>query len=158
MRAAFALLVAVAGCRARAPTYHRDVAPLLAAHCAECHRAGGVAAVPPLDSYANVKMYAQPIRYAVQTRPMPPGDPRGVAQVTLFALDSDAAEADVAALGTDYPCFGTARARDGRLVASWTWPTPVLRLPAGVRLRAGRKLVAQIHYDVALAGGGYQAS
>jgi hypothetical protein len=86
-------------------------------------------------------------------------DPRGVAQVTLFALDSDAAESAAAALdaadpGLGYGCFGTARTPDSRLVASWTWPTPILRMPAGtgVRLAAGRKLVVQIHYDVSHTG------
>jgi mono/diheme cytochrome c family protein len=83
-------------------------------------------------------------------------DARGVAQLTLFALDSAAAEAEAAALdeaepGLGYGCFGTARVNDARLVASWTWPEPILRLPAGtgVRLHAGRQLVIQVHYDVA---------
>jgi len=72
MRACLVLVAAVAGCRARTPTYHRDVAPIIAAHCSECHRQDGVAAIPPLDSYANLKQYAQPVRFAVQTRRMPP--------------------------------------------------------------------------------------
>jgi hypothetical protein len=90
------------------------------------------------------------------------GDARAVAQVTLFALDSAAAEAQAAALddgdaGLGYGCFGGARADGARLVASWTWPDPVLRMPAGtgVRLRAGRKLVAQIHYDISLTGSAF---
>src|SRR5439155_21725128 len=87
-----------------------------------------------------------------------------LAQVTLFALDSPAADAAVRALdGKDgasgYPCFGTARAPDARLVASWSWPDPVLRLPGGtgVRLRAGRLVVIQIHYDITMPGGDYQS-
>lgn len=83
-------------------------------------------------------------------------DPRAVAQVTLFDLDSDAADAEVSALdaaeeGLGYSCFGTTRSDDARLVSSWTAPTPVLRMPAGVgvRLSAGHKMIVQIHYDVA---------
>jgi hypothetical protein len=82
-------------------------------------------------------------------------DPRAVAQVTLFALDSAEAEAEALALdaaesGSGYGCFGTARVADARLVASWTWPEAVLRLPSGtgIRLHQGRQLVIQIHYDV----------
>src|SRR5438270_774872 len=61
-------------------------------------------------------------------------DPRALAQVTLFALDSADGETDARALDAadaapGYACFGTARARDARLVASWSWPDPVLRLP-----------------------------
>ena len=92
-------------------------------------------------------------------------DPRAVAQVTLFALDSDAAEAEAAALDAadatlGYSCYGTTRVRDSRLIDSWTWPDPVLRMPAGtgVRLEAGRKLVVQIHYDIALTGSAFQTA
>jgi hypothetical protein len=92
-------------------------------------------------------------------------DARAIAQVTLFALDSDAAEVTAEWLdandpGPGYSCFGTSRATDARLVASWSWPTPVLRLPSGtgVRLHAQRKMVAQLHYDIATAGSQYQSA
>ncbi len=232
------------------PTYLSDIAPLIAAHCQECHKVGGVSPAPSLADYEDVKSYAEPIGMDVQLRTMPPwgvddggwcgtwddarwltddeiarvvmwqqngapeglpdtisaatpplptqftpgalldiggvyqpglgpggnrcfvadpaldrdrlltairvssSDPRAVAQVTLFSLDSDAAEAAAASLdagdpGLGYSCFGTTRTPDARLVASWSWPTPVLNLPAGtgVRLHAGRELVVQIHYD-----------
>lgn len=247
------------GCRARGPTYHADVAPILAARCRDCHQRGGVAPVPTLDDYASARMYAQPIKVAVQTRRMPPWgaddtglcgkwegarwlsgdeiatiaawqehgapegdarpapipprrespfradalldtgvvyrpglgavgnrcfiadpaldrdrlltairvvttDARALSQVTLFALDSPAAETAARALDAadatpGYACFGTARAPDTRLLASWSWPEPVLRLPSGtgVRMRAGRAIVVQIHYDITTAGGAYQS-
>jgi hypothetical protein len=259
-RGVLALVAVAAGCRSRTPTYYEDVAPILAQRCAECHRPGGVAPIPLLDSYQNVKMYAEPMRVAVQTRRMPPfaadntgecgtwedarwlgtdeiatvaawsqgdmpegrpgakrsptsapvpfradatvdiggvyrpglgaggsrcfiadprldrdrllsairvvsSDARAVSQVTLFALDSADAEAEAAALdgseaGPGWSCYGGTRTRDARLVASWTWPTPILRMPpeTGVRLRAGRKLVVQIHYDVSLTGSDFAAS
>jgi Copper type II ascorbate-dependent monooxygenase, C-terminal domain len=238
---------------AHPPDYHHDVAPLLAAYCRDCHQPGGVAPVPSLDEYEDVKSYLQPIQVAVETRGMPPwgadnsgscgtwrdarwmsdadlatvtrwlkdgapegvpeaisgatvlplpfradaaldiggvykpglgpggnrcfladprldrdrllgairvvaDDPRGIGQVTLFALDGgdgEAAALDAADPGLGYGCFGTARAAGARLVASWTRPTPVLRLPAGARLPAGGKLVIQIHYDVAFTGSAF---
>ncbi len=92
-------------------------------------------------------------------------DPRAVAQVTLFALDSDAAEVTAEWLdandpGLGYSCFGTTRTTDARLVASWSWPTPVLRLPSGtgVRLHAQRKVVVQMHYDVAATSSSFQSA
>lgn len=86
-------------------------------------------------------------------------DPRMVAQITLFALESEKAEADADALDRaspepGYPCYGSPRVEPERLVASWTWDSPVLRFPrgTGLRLRAHRKLVMQVHYDVITSG------
>src|SRR5258708_4480789 len=91
-------------------------------------------------------------------------DARALAQITLFALDSPGAEAAARALDAEdaapgYSCFGTARVPDSRLVASWSWPDPVLRLPSGtgVRVRAGRAIVVQVHYDITTSGGDYQS-
>lgn len=74
-------------------------------------------------------------------------DPRAVAQVTLFAIESEPP-------GKAYPCYGSPLVRPARLIASWTWDVPVLRLPpgTGVRLRKGEKLVMQVHYDVITSG------
>ena len=38
-----ALALAVLGSAASGPTYNRDVAPILDAKCASCHRLGGIA-------------------------------------------------------------------------------------------------------------------
>ncbi len=255
------MAAAVAACSARRPTYQRDVAPILARRCGECHRPDGVGALPRFDDYAGARTYAQPIRLSVQTRQMPPWgvddtglcnrwrdarwlsteeiatiakwqesgapegektavysqspieaapfradatigtggvyhpgigpggyrcfiadpkldrdrlmsairveskDPRGVAQVTLFALDSVAGQEQAQALdGQDatvgYACFGSARADGARLIASWSWPTPVLRMPTGtgVRVLAGKKMVLQIHYNISLPGGAFETS
>jgi hypothetical protein len=247
------LALVVAACGAAAapqPTYHHDIAPLVAANCSDCHHPNGVVPVPSLDSYQNVVTYLQAMVMDTQLRDMPPwgadnsgecgtwdgarwlsaaqiatfatwerlgapegapdavtaatplpqpfepalaldiggvyqpglgaggsrcfladpqldrdrlltairvisDDPRAIAQVTIFALDSAQADAEAAALdaaepGLGWSCFGTTRTSDARLVASWTWPTPILRMPAGtgVRLSAGRQMVLQIHYDI----------
>lgn len=258
------IAAAVAGVHAfltRTPEYHRDVAPILARHCLECHRRDGVALGLPLDDFPKVRSRAAHVKRAVATRMMPPwgadntglcgtwqgarwlsneeistiikwteggtpegrgpsalqappaavapfraeatvdlggvyqpgigpgayrcfvadpkltrdrllsairlrsGDPRGVRQVNLYSLDSDAAESEALRLDTSdtglgYPCYGTSRAPDSRLIASWTAGSPVLRLSdrGGVRLLAGRKLVVQMHYNILWTGSDYRSS
>jgi len=86
-------------------------------------------------------------------------DPRMVAQLNIFSLDSEAAEVaaarlDRAAGDAGYPCYASPLASPNRLVASWTWDSPLLRFPrrTGVRLARDRKLVVQIHYNVITSG------
>jgi hypothetical protein len=248
------LLLGALGCK-HEPTYARDVAPILAANCIGCHRRGGVAPVPLLETFDQVRAAAGLVRLSVQRRDMPPwgadntgicrtwrgalwlpssdvrtivawadghreagdltqvqpamtsrasfrpsgfalamrdeyvpglgeaayrcfvvdsgltndalvtafrvtsSDPRSVAQVTAYALDS--ADEDAAATALDaadpqagYTCYGSSRVLGERLIASWTWNSPVLRLPAGtgVRLHAGHKAVLQIHYNAIATG------
>ena len=52
-------------------TYHRDIAPLLAANCVECHRDGSVAPFP-LDTYVDAARRANMLAFATQERIMPP--------------------------------------------------------------------------------------
>ena len=86
-------------------------------------------------------------------------DPRMVAQVTIYAPDSAAAEADALRLDNEdsapgYSCYGSARVSPARLIASWTWDSPALPFPpgTGLRLEASRKLVVQVHYNVITSG------
>ncbi|HYX91114.1 MAG TPA: cytochrome c, partial [Myxococcaceae bacterium] len=247
--------LALAACGSRKPTYHEDVAPILAERCAGCHNREGVAPVPPLTTYEEAVRVRQQIKRTVQTRKMPPwgadntslcgtwedalwlsdkqiatlvawvdgdvavgdpsraearpiptppalqkpgavldmggeytpglgrasyrcfrlepkvtgdalvtalrvvsSEPRAVAQVTLFALDSEAAQARAAALdaedpGLGYACYGDARVEGARFLASWTWSNPVLRLPHGTGVRLGTGgVVMQVHYDVTAVG------
>jgi hypothetical protein len=85
-------------------------------------------------------------------------EPRSVAQITLYTLDASA-EAKAIELDRDddgpgYTCYGSSRGPEARLVTSWTWDGPVLRLPdnVGIRLRGREKLVMQVHYDVIATG------
>ena len=57
-----------------APTFTRDVAPILYARCAVCHRAGGLAPFS-LVTYAEVRPWARAIRQATVSRTMPPWKP-----------------------------------------------------------------------------------
>src|SRR6202167_2840152 len=56
---------------AHAPTFYRDILPILQAHCQECHRPGEAAPMPFL-TYQQVRPWAKAIRTAVVTRKMPP--------------------------------------------------------------------------------------
>lgn len=66
-----------AAAKAPAPTFARDVAPVLYRHCVECHRAGEFAPMPLLR-YEDVRPWAKSIRERVVAREMPPwsADPR----------------------------------------------------------------------------------
>jgi Tfp pilus assembly protein PilF/mono/diheme cytochrome c family protein len=56
---------------APAPTFARDVAPILYGSCASCHHAGGSAPFP-LTSFEDAKSHAARIATAVRSREMPP--------------------------------------------------------------------------------------
>lgn len=52
-------------------TYHRDIAPILASHCVDCHRPGGIGPFP-LGTYEEVAPYAESIATVTAERSMPP--------------------------------------------------------------------------------------
>jgi len=69
-------VVAWGGTRARsashsAPTFYRDVLPILQQHCQQCHRPGQIAP-GPLLTYEQAKASARRIRDDVSSRRMPP--------------------------------------------------------------------------------------
>ncbi|HTM86637.1 MAG TPA: hypothetical protein VL155_00455, partial [Terriglobales bacterium] len=69
---AFAAFLLAAGTAAPpAPTFYRDVLPILQQRCQSCHRPGEIA---PLTfvSYEQTRPFAQAIRQAVTTKKMPP--------------------------------------------------------------------------------------
>jgi hypothetical protein len=53
-------------------SYSKDVAPILAANCARCHREGGIAPFA-MNSHAIVKGFSPMIREVLLTKRMPPG-------------------------------------------------------------------------------------
>ena len=57
-----------------APTYHRDVLPILQKNCLECHRTGQVGPFP-LETYEHARKRAEDIATVVQDRKMPPWKP-----------------------------------------------------------------------------------
>ena len=60
-----------------APTFYKDVLPILQEHCQSCHRAGEVAPMP-LVSYEQTRPWAKAMAEAVEMKMMPPwfADPR----------------------------------------------------------------------------------
>ncbi|HEV2494874.1 MAG TPA: thiol-disulfide isomerase [Terriglobia bacterium] len=60
-----------------APTFYRDVLPILEQHCQSCHRPGEIAPMPFI-TYDQTRPWASAIRDAVRLRKMPPwfADPR----------------------------------------------------------------------------------
>jgi mono/diheme cytochrome c family protein len=55
-----------------APTFTKDVAPILFAHCANCHRPGEIGSSVPLVSYDGARPWAESIKEKVLKREMPP--------------------------------------------------------------------------------------
>jgi uncharacterized membrane protein len=54
-----------------APTFYRDVLPILQDHCQSCHRRGEVAPMP-LETYEQTRPRAEAMAHAVQMKMMPP--------------------------------------------------------------------------------------
>ena len=79
MRLAVAALLVLFGCDAPSTLYRRDVAPILATHCVQCHRERGDAPFA-LDTFARTASRAREIAHATAQRRMPPwpiGTPDG---------------------------------------------------------------------------------
>ena len=57
---------------AAAPTFSKDVAPILFDHCVNCHRPGAIAATQSLLSYDSARTLANSIKVQVSTGAMPP--------------------------------------------------------------------------------------
>jgi hypothetical protein len=68
---AWVAIEAQAPAAAVAPTFSRDVAPIMFAKCASCHRPGEVAPMPLL-SFKDARPWAGAIRQKVAARAMPP--------------------------------------------------------------------------------------
>src|SRR5688572_24968768 len=68
---ALAGLLPAAAAAAPDVTFTRDIAPILHARCAACHRPGEVAPMPLL-TFADARPYARAIRDRVVSRRMPP--------------------------------------------------------------------------------------
>ena len=59
---------------AQSVTFHADVAPIIYAHCTECHRVGEIGPMP-LTTYDEVFVYGEFIEYVTATDYMPPWTP-----------------------------------------------------------------------------------
>ena len=77
---------------ATAPTFAKDVAPILYKACADCHRPGSIAPMALL-SYDDVRPWARAVKQRVVSREMPPwgADPA----VGTFANDPSLSKAEI---------------------------------------------------------------
>jgi hypothetical protein len=71
---ALVLLTGCASVSAEELTFARDIAPIIATHCAACHRPGGAAPFS-LITYPDVKGRARQVATALRRRTMPPWKP-----------------------------------------------------------------------------------
>jgi hypothetical protein len=67
----FVLAFLAAQLFAAAPTYHKDVLPILQKHCQGCHRPGEIGPMPLL-TYSQVRPFSVAIRESVRLKKMPP--------------------------------------------------------------------------------------
>ena len=78
--------------RASAPSFSKDVAPLIFSKCAECHRSGAMAPMSLL-TYEDARPWAKAIKHKVSRREMPPwgADPN----VGVFANDPSLKQSEI---------------------------------------------------------------
>jgi mono/diheme cytochrome c family protein len=81
--------------QSNAPTFTRDVLPILQRHCQECHRPGQVGPMSLL-TYAETRPWAKAIRDAVTARAMPPFHAN--APLGTFQNDQRLTEDEIAAV------------------------------------------------------------
>jgi hypothetical protein len=109
-----------------APTFTKDVAPILLKHCANCHDS--------LLSYGAAQSAAQVIKQQVRTRAMPPW-PADSARSLKFRNDARLSERDIATL-VAWVDTGTARGNDRDLPPvpdlAGQWLNPEGRAPDAV--------------------------
>ncbi|MEQ1907240.1 MAG: tetratricopeptide repeat protein [Vicinamibacterales bacterium] len=77
------LLTSSPGVAQQVPTFSRDIAPILFAHCATCHRPGEVGGFSLL-SFADVRPRAAAIARATRLRAMPPWKPDAIPGASLL--------------------------------------------------------------------------
>jgi hypothetical protein len=96
IRLSSVLLLTAAGVMA-APTFNKDVLPILQKNCQACHRPGEVAPMSLL-SYSDARPWAKAIKAAVSTRVMPPwfADPN----VGHFSNQRSLTPAEIATIAT----------------------------------------------------------
>jgi hypothetical protein len=123
-----------------APTFYRDVLPILQDHCQSCHRAGEVAPMP-LETYIQTRPWASEIAHAVQTKMMPPwfadsqyGHFANDASLTEQQIKTIAAWAEAGAQAGDVHDAPAPR----KWTTGWNIPQPdvVVKMPSAVRIPA----------------------
>jgi len=123
-----------------APTFYRDVLPILRKHCEVCHRSDGIAPMA-FQSYQQTRPYADAIAQATRQKSMPPWF--AVAGIGRFANDPSLETEEIATLAawasTNAPAGDRRDAPPPQTWAEgWTIPHPdlVVRMAQPVALPA----------------------
>ena len=123
-----------------APTFYKDVLPILQAHCQSCHRSGEIGPMP-LMTYEQTRRWSRAILQAVESKEMPPwfADPR----YGRFANDLSLSPREIQTLArwteANAPPGNPGDAPPARpWTAGWNIPTPdeIVRMPKAVILPA----------------------
>ena len=114
-----------------APTYYRDVVPILQKHCEVCHRAGEIGPMP-LSTYEQVRPVARAIGDAVRRKTMPPWF--ADSQFGSFANDPSLTPREITIIeswaAANAPAGSPAEAPPARRWAKgWMIPQPDLIVP-----------------------------
>lgn len=135
-----------------APTFAKDVAPIIFNKCANCHRPGEVAPMP-LTSYAEVRPWSKAIREEVAGRSMPPwfADPQ--TSTLHFANDRRLSEQEIKTI-LAWVDAGAPKGNDKDLppmpkyAAGWTFGEPdlVIDMPIDFEVPAEGELPMQNFY------------
>jgi hypothetical protein len=123
-----------------APTFYRDVSPILQGHCESCHRVGGIAPIA-FGTYEEARPYAEAIRSATQNKSMPPWF--AVAGIGHFSNDPSLTAEQISTLAAWADAKAPAGDRKDALTPvhwaeSWTIAQPdlVVKMAKGVALPA----------------------
>ncbi|MFZ0285808.1 MAG: c-type cytochrome [Terriglobales bacterium] len=123
---------------APAPTFDKEVAPILFKHCANCHRPGEIGSAVPLLSYDSARTWAESIKEKVMLREMPPW-PADSSRSMKFRNDRRLSQHDIDTLvawvnagtpqGNDADLPPTPRFSEGWLHPQGLAPDLVIHLP-----------------------------
>ncbi|HXC87069.1 MAG TPA: hypothetical protein VNU23_04725 [Candidatus Cybelea sp.] len=121
-----------------APTFYRDVLPILEERCQICHRAGGIAPAP-FETYEQTRPYAAAISAATEDKSMPPwfADPH----IGHFSNDPSLSPGQIASLAAWVQAGALAGdPQDAPPLPHWaeSWsiqqPDLILKMPKSVAL------------------------
>jgi hypothetical protein len=139
---------------AGAPTFYRDVLPILQQRCQICHRAEGIAPMR-FETYEQTRPYAAAIAAAAQNKSMPPwfADPH----IGHFSNDPSLSAGQIAVLAAWAAAGAPAGdARDApppiHWAESWSIPQPdlILKMPKGATLPASGDV--EYTYEIVATG------
>jgi hypothetical protein len=148
------LAIHIAVLLAAAPTFYKDVLPVLQQHCQQCHRPGQIGPMPLL-TYSQTRAKAKPIAQMVRSKKMPPwfADPKA----GHFATDPSLTDAEIQTIASwadgGTPAGNPHDAPPPRQwTAGWNIPQPdrVIQLPKAVAIPARGDV--EYTYEIVAAG------